>query len=126
MESKVTDNTGEHRFEIKVGGEVAGFAAYHDHAGRRTFTHTEIDDAHEGHGLGSTLVRHVLDDAREHRLEVIPVCPFVRAYIADHLEQYVDLVPEPMRAKFHLSQACPSSRRHFDLFDCPVGQPRAV
>src|SRR4051794_6535342 len=54
MESKVTENTGEHRFEIKVGGEVAGFADYHDHAGRRTFTHTEIDDAYEGHGLGST------------------------------------------------------------------------
>jgi uncharacterized protein len=103
MDVRVADNAGLHRFELSVDGDLAGFAAYHDHAGRRTFTHTEIDDAYEGHGLGSTLVRHVLDDAREHGLEVIPVCPFVRAFLADHLEQYVDLVPEPMRAKFHLA-----------------------
>jgi len=102
-EPRVADNAEQHRYEISVDGELAGFAAYHDHAGRRTFTHTEIDDAHEGQGLGSTLVRDALDDARAHGFEVIPVCPFVRAYIAGHLEQYVDLVPEPMRAKFDLA-----------------------
>lgn len=98
----VSNNSQQHRFEIVVDGTVAGFADYHDHGRRRTFTHTEIDDAYEGQGLGSTLVRHVLDDAREHELEVIPVCPFVRDYIARHLDQYVDLVPEPMREKFDL------------------------
>jgi uncharacterized protein len=110
MSTAVRDNTGQHRFEITVDGELAGFADYHDHAGRRTFTHTEIEDAFEGQGLGSTLVRHVLDDARERGVEVIPVCPFVRAYIARHLDQYVDLVPEPMRAKFHLDTATTSTR----------------
>ena len=100
----VAENAALHRFEIRVDGELAGFAAYHDHAGRRTFTHTEIDDAFEGHGLGSTLVRHVLDDARERGFEVVPVCPFVRAFIADHLDEYVDLVPEPMRVKFGLAR----------------------
>jgi len=104
MSTTVRDNPELHRFEIGVDGELAGFAAYHDHAGRRTFTHTEIGDAYEGHGLGSTLIRHVLDDARERGVEVIPVCPFVRAYIADHPDEYVDLVPEPMRAKFDLAR----------------------
>ena len=103
MSTLVADNPVLHRFEISVDGELAGFAAYHDYAGRRTFTHTEIRDAYEGHGLGSTLIRHVLDDARERGVEVIPVCPFVRAYIAEHLAEYVDLVPEPMRAKFDLA-----------------------
>jgi uncharacterized protein len=103
MSTAVRDNSELHRFEISVDGELAGFANYHDHAGRRTFTHTEIDDAYEGQGLGSTLVRHVLDEARKRRFEVIPVCPFVRSYIAGHLDEYVDLVPEPMRAKFGLA-----------------------
>ena len=98
----VTDNPQLHRFDITVDGAVAGFAQYHDHGNRRTFTHTEIDEAYEGHGLGSTLIRHVLADARERNLEVIPVCPFVREYISRHRDQYVDLVPEPMRAKFDL------------------------
>ena len=98
----VTDNPQLHRFDLTVDGAAAGFAEYHDHANRRTFTHTVVDDAYEGQGLGSTLVRHVLDDARERGLEVIPVCPFVREYIARHLDQYVDLVPAPVRAKFQL------------------------
>ena len=99
----VTDNPQLHRFDITVGGAAAGFAEYHDHGNRRTFTHTEVDDAYEGQGLGSKLVRFVLDDARQHKLEVVPVCPFVRDYIARHLDQYVDLVPEPMRLKFELT-----------------------
>jgi uncharacterized protein len=98
----VTDNPQLHRFDVTVDGAAAGFADYHDHGSRRTFTHTEVDDAFEGQGVGSTLVRHVLDDARERHLEVIPVCPFVREYIARHLDEYVDLVPEPMRQKFGL------------------------
>jgi uncharacterized protein len=102
MSMTVRDNAELHRFEIRGDDEVAGFAEYHDHAGGRTFTHTEIDDAYEGQGLGSTLVRFALDDARERGLDVIPVCPFVRGYIARHPEDYVDLVPQPMRAKFDL------------------------
>ncbi|HET7530997.1 MAG TPA: GNAT family N-acetyltransferase [Mycobacteriales bacterium] len=101
----VIDNPQLHRFDLTVDGEAAGFAEYHDHGTRRTFTHTVIDDAYEGRGLGSTLVRAVLDDAREHGLEVIPVCPFVRAFIARHLDEYVELVPEPMRVKFDLTPA---------------------
>jgi predicted GNAT family acetyltransferase len=98
----VTDNPPLHRFDVTVDGAAAGFAAYHDHGNRRTFTHTEVDDAYEGQGVGSTLVRHVLDDARTRHLEVIPVCPFVREYVARHRDEYVDLVPEPMRQKFDL------------------------
>jgi predicted GNAT family acetyltransferase len=103
MSTSVRDNPQLHRFEISIDGAAAGFADYHDHGNRRTFTHTEVDDAYEGQGLGSTLVRHVLDDARKRELEVIPVCPFVREYIARHRDEYVDLVPEPMRVKFDLA-----------------------
>ena len=98
----VTDNPQLHRFDVSVDGAAAGYAAYHDHGNRRTFTHTEVDDAFEGQGVGSALVQHVLDDARQRNLEVIPVCPFVREYISRHKDQYVDLVPAPMREKFDL------------------------
>ena len=42
-----------------------------------------------------------LADVRSEGLSVLPFCPFVRDYIARHAE-YVDLVPEAMRAKFDL------------------------
>jgi len=66
------------------------------------FTHTEIDDASEGRGLGSTLVRAALDDARRRGLSVRPDCPFVRAYVARHPDDYLDLVPEELRARLDL------------------------
>jgi predicted GNAT family acetyltransferase len=54
-------------------------------------THTEVPEEMEGHGVGSTLVRHALDDARERGLVVQPQCPFVRSYIERH-DEYADLV----------------------------------
>lgn len=55
------------------------------------FTHTEVDDAVEGQGLGSRLIRYALDDVRARGLKVRPVCPFVKTWIRRH-EDYQDLL----------------------------------
>jgi predicted GNAT family acetyltransferase len=89
------------RFEIHVDGKLAGFATYRIAPGVITFTHTEIDEAYGGRGLGGTLVRAALDTARARRLGVLPECPFVRRWISRHPD-YVDLVPEDERARFDL------------------------
>jgi predicted GNAT family acetyltransferase len=89
------------RIEMTVDGDVAGFAEYHDRGSVRSFTHTVVDDAYEGQGLGSRLVRWVLDDAREHGQQVLPYCPFVRSYIERH-QEYADLVPAAERERFGL------------------------
>jgi uncharacterized protein len=101
VQTTVTDRPERHRFEIDADGTVAGFAAYQLGDGRITFTHTEIDDAYEGKGLGSTLVRHALDAARERGLAVLPACPFVREWIARH-DAYLDLVPADARDAYAL------------------------
>lgn len=97
----VLDVPERSRFEIHVDGERAGLAAYAIAPGAIRFTHTEIDDAYSGRGLGGTLVRGALDTARARRLAVLPECPFVRGWIAKHPE-YADLVPEAERARFDL------------------------
>ena len=91
-EPTVQDNRDESRFEARdEAGVVAGFAAYRRQDDRIVFTHTEVDDAFEGHGIGSTLVRHALDAARADHLRVDPHCPFVRSWI-EHHPDYADLV----------------------------------
>jgi hypothetical protein len=40
----------------------------------------------EGKGLAAKLTRTALDFARAHRLRVVPLCPYVSAYIRRHSE----------------------------------------
>ena len=89
MASNVRDNTERHRFELDADGHVA-FSNYKRADGVLTILHTEVPKALEGRGIGSTLVRGVLDAARTQRLKVNPVCPFVRGYMERHPE-YADL-----------------------------------
>jgi predicted GNAT family acetyltransferase len=101
VETTVTDNPGAHRFEITVDGKVAGFAAYQRDGSTVSFTHTEIEPAFEGKGLGSALARGALDATRAEGRSVLPFCPFIRGYLARHAD-YADLVPADQRSKFGL------------------------
>jgi hypothetical protein len=86
----VVDNQGAHRFEAQLPGGTA-FANYRLTDGAIVFTHTEVPAALEGHGVGNTLVRFALDSARARGLTVVPLCPFVAAFIRRHAE-YADLI----------------------------------
>ncbi len=97
----VADNADGGRYEIRVGGDLAGFLEYRSHPGLIELVHTEIDEEFEGRGLGSQLILFALDDARERKLSVLPFCPFVNDYIQRH-PQYVELVPEGQRKDFEL------------------------
>jgi predicted GNAT family acetyltransferase len=89
---QVTDNRDALRFEALVDGEPAGFAAYELTDDLIVFTHTEIDDAFEGQGVGSALARGALDAVRaDGTRRVRPRCPFIRGWIAKHPD-YQDLV----------------------------------
>ena len=62
----VQDNPERRRYEASTeSGVVAGFAEYRDRDGVRVFTHTEVDDAFEGEGVGSSLVRDALSEVRD-------------------------------------------------------------
>ena len=86
----VHDNPAQHRYEITVDGELAGFAVYYLEQQRIVFIHTEVGIAYEGQGLGSRLARESLDDVRKRGLRVVPACPFYARYIRTHPE-YQDL-----------------------------------
>ncbi|NQX10779.1 N-acetyltransferase [Microbacteriaceae bacterium VKM Ac-2855] len=84
MTTTVTDNPALSRFDITVDGVAAGFAAYTRRLGRVVFTHTEIGDGWEGHGLGSILAREALANVAESGDTVVPRCPFIAAYLRKH------------------------------------------
>ncbi|MFC8502974.1 GNAT family N-acetyltransferase [Pedococcus sp. NPDC057267] len=91
-ETTVKDNPDLSRFEAYVDGALAGFASYRLSGGHVVFTHTEVDDAYEGQGVGSALARGALDQVRAAgERDVVAMCPFIAAWIERHPD-YQDLV----------------------------------
>jgi predicted GNAT family acetyltransferase len=90
MASNVHDNTERNRFELDADGHIA-FSNYKRADGVLTILHTEVPKALEGRGIGSELIRGVLDIARSQRLKVIALCPFAKSYLERHPE-YADLL----------------------------------
>ena len=88
---EVRDNPAKRQFEAYVDGTLAGYSAYELSGDTLVFLHTEVDDAFEGQGVGSSLVRRSLDQLRERDgLRVTASCPFVRSWMRKHPE-YRDL-----------------------------------
>jgi len=90
MNNMVRDNAERHRFELDADGHVA-FSNYRRDGATLTVLHTEVPAALNGRGIGSALVRGLLETARAQGLKIRPLCPFVSAYIAKHPE-YADLL----------------------------------
>ena len=92
----VRNDAEAHRYVVTVDGEQAGFAEYRLRPGRVVFTHTVVDPAFEGHGVGGSLARTALDDVVRQGLTIVPLCPFIAAYIRRH-QEYLDSVDEGHR-----------------------------
>jgi predicted GNAT family acetyltransferase len=87
----IVNNPELSRYEVRVDGQVAGFAQYRRAPGSINFIHTEIDPTFEGQGLGSRLAAGALDDVRGSGDRAIASCPFISTYIKRHPE-YADLL----------------------------------
>lgn len=92
VEHNVEHNRGKHRFEARVGGELA-LLEYRLSGKKITMFHTEVPSAAEGKGLGGKLAAAALGYARAEGLVVVPQCSFVASYIARKPE-YADLLQE--------------------------------
>ena len=91
METRVTDNEQQKRYELRLDERVAGWIDYFRTDGVVAMTHAEVRGDLRNQGLGERMVRDALDDVRERELQVRPLCPFVAAYVRRHPE-YEDLV----------------------------------
>ena len=90
-DATVVDSFEQSRYEILLGGELAGVLHYHRHGGTIELAHTEIDQSFEGRGLAGRLASAALTDARGRGTPVLVTCPFVSGYLERHPE-YNDLL----------------------------------
>jgi predicted GNAT family acetyltransferase len=90
MTREVQDNPAMRRYELTIAGTTA-FVQYRLDDNAIALLHTEVPSELAGQGVGSALVKGVLDAARERGLKVVPRCAFVANYI-ERRPEYQDLL----------------------------------
>ncbi len=86
MENKVQINKDKKRFELTADGNMATLYYEPYEPSVWSLTHTLVPDPLKGKGIGSGLVRQVLEYCKEKQIRIIPECTFVVSYIKKHPE----------------------------------------
>ena len=80
---EIHDNTAASRFEFTVEGQT-GVLVYDRRPDALALMHTEVPEALRGQHLGDALVQYALAAAKKEGRRIVPVCPFVEAYLQKH------------------------------------------
>ena len=86
----VTNNKEAQRYEVKIDEHLA-ILTYEQRGNHIIFLHTGVPEALAGHGIAGKMASFALEEARSHKLTVVPVCPFVADYILHH-QEYLSLL----------------------------------
>ena len=85
MTFTVTDVPERDRFEARDSDDVlAGVLTYQQTGAIIAYTHTKVEPRFEGQGVGSSLARAAMDDARDKGRTVVPICPFLSGWLDKH------------------------------------------
>lgn len=93
IQHKTGDSKGA--FTYEKDGKVLAELTYSKAGDSKIIAdHTEVTEELRGQNVGRTLVEHMVRFAREHNLEVIPLCPYVKSMIRRDTSLQ-DVVKEP-------------------------------
>lgn len=88
----VENNREQLQYQIFKAGDLAGFVQYSMSGGDMWVLYTSMKRRFKSAVLADLLMQHVLLDAHSSRLAVLPFCPALRTFIAEHPE-FANLVP---------------------------------
>jgi predicted GNAT family acetyltransferase len=89
-ELKLQVSATVHRLELAIGASTA-FIEYKLSGNNLFLIHTEVPHELEGKGVGGAIVQKALQYAKDSGYKIVPLCPFVQAYLLKHKE-WNDLV----------------------------------
>lgn len=87
-------NESESRFELHINGSLAKIDFKVGSKGQYYMIHTEVPEALGNQGVGHKLVRESLEWIEKNEIKIVPLCPFVRSYLKENLEDYRDIIEE--------------------------------
>ncbi|HEX9839673.1 MAG TPA: GNAT family N-acetyltransferase [Anaerolineales bacterium] len=89
---EVIHNAEKDRFETWIDNQLSKLDYLLDED-TIVMTHVGVYPEHRGQGVAGKLVEVALNYAEKNSLRVIPMCPYVAAYIRRH-PQYIDLTKQ--------------------------------
>ncbi|WP_207433819.1 GNAT family N-acetyltransferase [Sabulibacter ruber] len=99
MDLTIINNEAAHRFETTVEG-ITAFIDYKLRPGVMWVLHTEVPQALEGRGIAGAMSKHVLEYIIAQKLQIVPLCPYMAAYLKRHPEyQYLVKPDASLRLK---------------------------
>jgi predicted GNAT family acetyltransferase len=113
LDLTVVENDELRRYEVLVDGTTVGTLDFRVLGRRRVLGHTEIAADRRGRGLGTALIKTVLDDLLAAGVLVTNYCPAVERFLQGHPEYGVVLDPShpPTTGENqHLDRAAPLQR----------------
>ncbi|MEP1095978.1 MAG: GNAT family N-acetyltransferase [Cyclobacteriaceae bacterium] len=91
---KTVVNQKESRFELLIDGNLAKIDFKKGSKGQLYLIHTEVPEALGSKGVGHKMVREALDWIEQKEVKVVPLCPFVRSFLKQNLEDYKKIIEE--------------------------------
>ncbi|MER7251251.1 GNAT family N-acetyltransferase [Kribbella sp. NPDC000426] len=89
----VVENGELRRYELLLAGTTVGTLDFRILGPRRVLGHTEISAEHRGRGLGTALIKAILDDLIAAEVRITNYCPAVERFLDGHPEYVVVLDP---------------------------------
>ncbi|MFI8568485.1 GNAT family N-acetyltransferase [Rhodococcus sp. NPDC078407] len=95
----IEDDADHSRFDLFVDDELVGILGYRFGDGNAgdnpvvALMHTVVKEEYGDRGWAGVLVRASLNTARDRQWRIVPICTYVRRYLAQH-EEFMDLIAE--------------------------------
>ena len=93
QEPRVEHDEQARRYSLRAGTTVLSEITYARTGDTVAFEHTTTPVHHRGNGYAAALTGAALDDLRDRGRQLVPDCPYTRAYLRRHPDQQ-DLVAE--------------------------------
>lgn len=93
MDTKHEQNGNKGSFYVEEGEQRLADMVYSmTPNGIMIIEHTEVSDVLRGKGVGYQLVEKAVEYAREHKIKIIPLCPFAKSVFDKKKDEYSDVL----------------------------------
>lgn len=83
---EVSHNRDHNRYELRVGGDLAGTAEYEEETDAVALTHTVVLEQFRHQGYSSMLVKFAAEDIIASGRRIKPYCSYAASYLGKHRE----------------------------------------